>query len=353
MPIFKVQNNSLVSLGETTFEKINLLEPRDIRPLLKPSISEILPNTMIVAEEFRDWEGSDRSIDLLGVDRDANLVIIELKRTKHGGHAELQAIRYSAMISKLTFDQLVTAHQNYLNKNNINESAFENLIDFFDWSEPDEDKFGQEVKIVIMSADFSAELTTSVIWLRDFGIDISCVRMRPYENDGETLINVQTVVPVPETAEFQVKIQEKIRKERQSRAEKRITYDVSISGSFFKGQSKRNMIFILIKSIINNGHSPEEVGDTIREYTASKIFEKFSGELTAEQVQNELKKGGRTADSNRDIRFFCKDDELFIFDGNTYVFTNQWGPDTISGAEVLAKKYSDLDITIEKSKLDL
>lgn len=355
MPIFKVQGSSLVSLGETTFEKINLLEPRDIRPLLKPRISEILPNTMIVAEEFRDWEGSDRSIDLLGVDKDANLVVIELKRTKHGGHAELQAIRYSAMISKLTFDQMVAAHQNYLDKNSISESSFNNLIDFFGWSEPDEDKFGQEVKIVILSSDFSAELTTSVIWLRDFGIDISCIRMKPYAHEGEILINVETVIPLPETAEFQVKIQEKIRKERQSRAEKRDynRYDVSILGTLSKQLNKRNMIFTLIKGIVDNGNSPEEVGDAIREYSRSKVIEKFSGELTAEQVQHELKKSGRGGDKGREIRFFCKDNEIFIFDGNTYIFTNQWGPDTIIAADVLAKRYSNLDITIEKSKSDL
>ena len=37
-----------------------------------------------------------RRIDLLGNDRDTNLVIIELKRNDDSGHMELQAIRYAA-----------------------------------------------------------------------------------------------------------------------------------------------------------------------------------------------------------------------------------------------------------------
>ncbi len=43
----------------------------------------------------------------------------------------------------------------------------------------DEEQFGQEVKIVLASAEFSKELTTSVMWLNDFGLDIRCVRMHP------------------------------------------------------------------------------------------------------------------------------------------------------------------------------
>ena len=78
----------------------------------------ISPNTLIVAEEFGEWEDSQRRIDLLGIDKDANLIVIELKRTEDGGHMDLQAIRYAAMISTLTFDRLVTSYEQYLSKNN-------------------------------------------------------------------------------------------------------------------------------------------------------------------------------------------------------------------------------------------
>lgn len=351
MPIFRLQDSSLASLKETTFEKKGILEEKDLRPLLKSCFAEILPGTMIVAEEFRDWEGSDRSIDLLAVDKKANLVVIELKRTVSGGHAELQAIRYSAMISKLTFEQMVVAHKNYLNKYDIDGDAEGILIDFFDWHDtgPREDEFGQEVKIVLMSSDFSTELTTSVVWLRDFEIDIRCIRMKPYDFEGTILIDVQTVVPMPEIAEFEVKIQEKIRKERQFRAEKREYYDGSISGSSFSGKNKRDMMFTLIKGILDCGHSPDEVGEIIREYTPSKVIEKFSGELSVDQVQRELRMGGRGEDSKRDALFFSGDDEIFLFEGNTYVFTKQWSKGTMDAARQLSEKYPDLEISVTKS----
>ena len=47
----------------------------------------------VLTEEFGEWEESRRRIDLLAIDKQANLVVIELKRTDDGGHMELQAIR--------------------------------------------------------------------------------------------------------------------------------------------------------------------------------------------------------------------------------------------------------------------
>ena len=354
MPIFKKENQSLVPLEKSTFEKLGLHEPRHIRPLIKSSIAEILPDIMIVSEEFSDWEGSSRSIDLLGVDRDANLVVIELKRTEHAGHAELQAIRYSAMISKLTFDQMVTTYQNYLRKNNIDENAFDNLLSFFGWSEPDEDKFGQEVKIVLMSDDFSNELVAAVIWLMDFGIEIRCMRMKPYKYNDDVLIDVDTMLPLPETEGFQVKIREKFQKERQSREAKKdyTRYDVSVSGELHENLSKRRMILLLIQHAIHDGHSPEEVGNVIGEFTKSKITEKLLGNLDLDKVQDELRKTGGGRDSARERRFFCEEGGIFPFAGHTYVFTNQWGTDTIGAVEALAYKYPNLEIKFEKSKAD-
>jgi hypothetical protein len=47
-----------------------------------------------------------RRIDLLGVDSMGHLVVFELKRTTDGGHLELQALRYAAMVSVTPFDDL-------------------------------------------------------------------------------------------------------------------------------------------------------------------------------------------------------------------------------------------------------
>ncbi len=65
---------------------------------------------LVVAEEFGEWDDSNRRIDLLCVARDGALVVVEIKRTADGGHMELQAIRYAAVVSGMTLDQVVHAH---------------------------------------------------------------------------------------------------------------------------------------------------------------------------------------------------------------------------------------------------
>ena len=48
-------------------------------------------------------------------------------------------------------------------------------------------RFAQEVRIVLVSAEFSKELTTSVMWLNDFGLDIRCVRIHLYRSGQRDL----------------------------------------------------------------------------------------------------------------------------------------------------------------------
>ncbi len=101
MPIFEVTSDAIRKIEETTFSAVGIRERADLQRLLRKQIDIISPETLIVAEEFGEWEDSKRRIDLLGIDRSANLVVIELKRTEDGGHMELQAIRYAAMVSTM------------------------------------------------------------------------------------------------------------------------------------------------------------------------------------------------------------------------------------------------------------
>jgi hypothetical protein len=232
MPTYKIVDRKIVPVERTTFARLGLRERQDIQALMKSRIEVLCPDTLVVAEEFGEWEDSKRRIDLLGIDKSANLIVIELKRTEDGGHMDLQAIRYAAMISTLTFQKLVEIYEDYLEKNDIEKDAAESLLEFLEWNKPEEDIFGQEVKIVLASAEFSLELTTSVMWLNEHGLDIRCVRMHPYSDGGQILLDVQTVIPIPEVADYQVRIREKKQKERESREDTRdlTKYDVKNSG---------------------------------------------------------------------------------------------------------------------------
>lgn len=216
MPIYELSRDRIIPLEESSFSANQIRERDDLQRLLRENIDIISPGTLVVAEEFGKWEDSRRRIDLLGVDaEDARLVVIELKRTTDGGHMELQALRYAAMISTMTFADVVDSFSSFLAKQGReDEDAEEILLKHLGWDEPDEESFAQDVKIVLASADFSKELTTSAMWLNERGLDITCVRLKPYRLDDRILLDVQPVVPLPEAADYQVKIAQKQISER-------------------------------------------------------------------------------------------------------------------------------------------
>jgi hypothetical protein len=219
MAIYEVSGNGFNKLTETTFGAEKFYERRDLQRLLKANIEVLSADLLVIAEEFGDWSDSSRRIDLLCLDKEACLVVIEIKRTEDGGHMELQAIRYAAMISTMTFSQLVEAHAAFLRKGT--KDAEDSILSFLGWDEPSEETFASEVKIILASGDFSRELTTSVIWLNQHDIDIRCVRLKPYRlENGKLLVDVQQIIPLPEASDYQTRIRAKEGEGRQQRAER-------------------------------------------------------------------------------------------------------------------------------------
>lgn len=233
MPIYELTQEALAPVPETSFSVEQLTERGDLQRLLRDRIDVVAPGCLVLAEEFGSWDDSRRRIDLLSLDRNANLLVVELKRTADGGLMDLQAVRYAAMVSTMTFDQAVDAHAAYLDQRGADAGARETLLEFLGWEEPIEDDFDQRVQIVLVAADFSRELTTAVLWLNEHDLDSRCVRLKPYSLDGRVLLDVAQVIPLQEANEYQVRVREKVRKEREQRAGGRdlTKYDVAIDGT--------------------------------------------------------------------------------------------------------------------------
>src|SRR4051812_34523969 len=99
MPLFEMTLDSLEQVPSSTFAAEQVLERADLQRLLRARIDAVMDGVLIVSEEFGAFVGARRRVDLLGVDHSGQLVVFELKRTEDGGHLELQALRYAAMVS--------------------------------------------------------------------------------------------------------------------------------------------------------------------------------------------------------------------------------------------------------------
>ena len=254
MAIYQIDKAKLTSLSKTTFSELQITE-REVQQLLRDQIEIISEDTMVISEEFSGWEESKRRIDLLCIDKEANLVVVELKRTEDGGHMELQAIRYSAMVSTMTFDQVVDAHQSFLEGINSSDDSEQRILDFLEWSEPNEESFAQDVRIVLASLEFSKELTSAVLWLNDKGLDIRCVKMEPYFDGEKKLLDIQQVIPLSETADYQVQVRRKKQIERQSKKDLS-KFTLWVDGNEINGLNKRYLMYEIVRAIIQDGSTP-------------------------------------------------------------------------------------------------
>ena len=241
MPLYRVAADGFEAVEQTSFIAERLLERRDLQRLLRANISVIGDDLMVISEEFGEWEESNRRIDLLCLDKQARLVVVEIKRTEDGGHMELQAIRYAAMVSSMTLDQAIAAYAKLLAISEEDVTARREILEFLELESTEEAQLADGVRIVLVSANFSAELTSSVIWLNRQGIDLTCFRLKPYRMGQELLIDVTQTIPLPEAADYEIKI-------RTRQAEK-VAY---FSPSWTTFQAERGRDFSVIVDGISN-----------------------------------------------------------------------------------------------------
>lgn len=348
MAIYEMKADGIEALTETTFSNEGIQERSDLQRILRRHIEVITPDTLVIAEEFGEWEESRRRIDLLAIDKDANLVVIELKRVEDTGHMELQAIRYAAMASTMTFDQAVKAYTKYLDSIDSEEDAQEAILSFLDWDEPDEEKFGQDVRIVLAAAEFNKELTTTVMWLNNRDLDIRCIRLKPYNQVGHLYVDVQQIIPLPEAQDYQVKVREKVQRERVARQSSRdyTKYDVTIGDVTHYKQGKGRAAYLVMRHLADSGVSPEEIANGAP-WRRNRVFRCVEGHVDLNEFVKrrnaDMEKEGKSNQFNP-RRWFCAENELFHSDGNTYVFTNQWGPRTEEAIENWIKDCPEKDI---------
>ncbi len=222
MPLYKIsiegegseRTYDLQPQTPSTYSAEQLKERQDLQALLLNRPDAIDKDLLILREEFDSWQDSKRRIDLLALDKKANLVVIELKIEEEGGHMELQAIRYAAMVSAMDFEMAVQARERFLSRQKKDpDQARQDLLEHLGESESSEVIIGDTPRIVLVAPTFSKEITTTVLWLNARGLDIRCLQARPYRLSSDLYLDVEQIIPLPSAAAYIEQIAEKKRQE--------------------------------------------------------------------------------------------------------------------------------------------
>lgn len=206
----------------TTFSASGIRERQDLQAVLRDHPESITPGLILVSEEFSNWEDSASRIDLLCLDMDANLAVVELKRDD-SRMMDVQAVRYAAMISAMDFEDVVSAHADYMTRRGRTDVDSRRVLrEFLGAAEDENVAISTKPRIILLASSFSREVTTTVIWLNERDLDITCIQCRVYEIEGKTYLDLEQVIPLPSASDYQVRLRDKaIRTERAETARTR------------------------------------------------------------------------------------------------------------------------------------
>lgn len=329
MALYEISGEKLTPISQRTFTELGLLERANIQRAIRTHIAAITPGvkTMVLAEEFGDWVGANRRIDLLCLDEKARIVVVELKRDD-AAHMELQALRYAAMISTMRFEQAIEAHRKYLLGIGSTEDPEQAIREFLE-QEDGPVALSETVRIVLASSDFSQELTTAVLWLNKQGLDMRCVQMRPHAIDSRILLDIHQVIPLPEAEQYQVAVREKSMEQDAARTQDRdlTRYDLSIGEMSFANLPKRRLIYEVVAEAIERGMSPDSIERAVP--WRSNLFVSANGFMKESDFQSTFGQGK--------LRFYTTDEDLFHIDEKTYAFTKQWGSRALLAVDSVLK----------------
>jgi hypothetical protein len=341
MALFELKGKSIQQLHRADFGALGILERQDLQAVFRDYIHAVAPDSLVISEEFSGWDRSARRIDLLCVDQNARLVVVELKRTSDNDLIDLQALRYAAMVSQMTFDEAVDAYRTYLSRRGISIDARISLLEFLGWSDPSDGRFGDDVRIVLAATDFNAEVTSTILWLNEREVDITCIRLQPYYLNDTIVLDIQQIIPLPEAADYQVQIRQKQREARAvaEHGTDRTRYDFITATTRHASLSKRAAALAIVRYLTANGVTPEQVEET----AGRRIFIDVEGTIEGEAFRAELT-SRRPNDLIFPKRYFTTDDQLFFLNGRTYALTNQW---TGAAMEIFAATLAARFPTIE------
>ncbi|MFC7215109.1 hypothetical protein ACFQO4_13610 [Saliphagus sp. GCM10025334] len=140
------------------------------------------------------------AIDLLGIDRDGNVVVIELKRGSLQGTVDFQGLKYASYSSHWDYDKLRDQFEKFRSTNwgktlYDEETRFTEVLDEF----CNEDyTLNQDQRILLVGEAIRERLDIVLRWLSDRGIDVTVVEFELLADGDRLYLDAEQTIPVPE-----------------------------------------------------------------------------------------------------------------------------------------------------------
>jgi hypothetical protein len=183
-----------VSMSERDFRE------DDLREWIISDPKSILDEEFLIIGREVAIQRIGDAIDLLGIDRDGNVVVIELKRGSLQGTVDFQGLKYAAYSSHWDYDKLRNQFEKFRSTNwgrslYDEETRFTEVLDEF----CNEDyTLNQDQRILLVGEAIRERLDIVLRWISDRGIDITVVEFELLADEDRLYLDAEQIIPVPE-----------------------------------------------------------------------------------------------------------------------------------------------------------
>jgi hypothetical protein len=205
--------NNVEKLEQKLFKELKIKEREHLQEWIAKNPEMLGEDLLIIQKEYDGFNDTNERLDLLAIDKDGGLVIIENKLDDTGRDVVWQAMKYTSYCSTLTTTQIIKLYQAYLDKWHNGDDAKQNLLDFLERSEEELLLNRNDQRMIFVANNYRKEVTSTVLWLLKHDIQIKCFRATPYSMGEDVFLQVEQIIPLPETAEFMIDAKEKQKEE--------------------------------------------------------------------------------------------------------------------------------------------
>lgn len=189
-------NNQLEQVQETTFFENDIKERQHIEEWIRKNPEVLGEDLLIIGHEYDRFEVNER-LDLLALDKEGNLVIIEVKRDTTGGNVDFQALKYASYCARLSPHDILDLFADYLKRYSLQVDAKDGLMEFLEVENEEELNkiLNTNQRIVIVGNEIDKRILSVCTWLYENNIDVKCVTIKPYKLNNEILIDTNQIIP--------------------------------------------------------------------------------------------------------------------------------------------------------------
>lgn len=205
MFLIDTDKKTATPISKKSFSELNLTERYDLQEWIVGN-PEILGETLlIIQKEFDGFPDTNERLDLLALDENGKLVVVENKLDDSGRDVVWQSLKYVSYCATLAKSEIRDIYQKFLGTRG---DASEKLAEFYDtdYESISLNPPGGDQRIILVAANFRKEVTSTVLWLRDHNVDITCLKVTPYKHDDKLYLDVEQILPIQDIGDYQIRL---------------------------------------------------------------------------------------------------------------------------------------------------